>query len=289
MGSAILQGADKRTAHKFARIMIHEPSMWSGGNSKKLRQDADLLDTVKEDLAELYAESCGKEKEWILDNWMKPDEDTWFNATKAKQNGLLDEVTSSNVEAPKSSMDFGQMAAHYDKQFYNETNQKHMTQAELAKKIGLPENATMEEIEAKVAELEKAGKGDGDDTPEANAEKKLVSAAMALGKAKGIIDASNEAKMKARFEKDPQNAIEWMEDLPAATAKKETEAPKGGELSALLAELKEKREPSATDGSKKKFSELTEDELEAMEKNNPKQLDALFKAEYPDSNNPKED
>lgn len=281
MGSAILQGADKRTAHKFARIMIHEPSMWSGGNSKKLRQDADLLDTVKEDLAELYAESSGKEKQWILDNWMKPDEDTWFNATKAKQNGLLDEVTSSNVEAPKSSMDFGKIAAFYDEQLNQNENQKQMTQAELAKKVGLPENASMEEIEAKIEQLEAASQGDGgegSETPEANLQKKLIAAAMALAKAKGLINDQNYAKMKAKIEKDPEAAIEWIEELPAATAEK-PKAPKGGELSALLAELKEKRDPKAGAGNPKKISDLTPEQLAEMEEKEPDKLDALLKAE----------
>ena len=280
MGSAILQGADKRTAHKFARIMIHEPAMWSGGNSKKLRQDADLLDTIKEDMAELYADASGKEKQWIIDNWMKPDEDTWFNATKAKQNGLLDEVTSSSVKAPKSSMDFEKIAAFYDGELIPDTNQTEMTQAELAKKVGLPETASMEEIEAKVNELEAAAQGDGGeggkDDPAAKMKTKLVAAAMALAKSKGLVTDKNEADVKAKIEKDPEAAFEWIEMVTPAEKEETKEAPKAGQLTALLAELKEQREePKA-----KAWDDMSPKERAELEEKDPKAFAKMFDEKF---------
>ncbi|WP_286747870.1 head maturation protease, ClpP-related [Roseivirga sp. UBA1976] len=280
MGSAILQGADKRTAHKFARIMIHEPSTWSSGNSKTLRQDADLLDTIKEDMAELYADACGKDKQWILDNWMKPDEDTWFNATKAKQYGLLDEVTSSNVEAPKSSMDFGKIAAFYDEQLNRDENQNQMTQAELAKKVGLPEDSSMEDIEAKIEQLEAASQGDGGeggkDDPAAKIKTTLVNAAMALAKSKGMVNDTNEADIKAKIEKDPEAAIEWI-DMVTPSKEEKKEAPKGGELSKLLAELKKSRSGEPKD---KAWDDMSPKERAELEDKDPAAFKKVFDEKF---------
>lgn len=277
MASVIAMGGKRVFMAKTARIMIHQGSTGAWGNAGHLKRSAAMLESLNDDLAQIYADKTGKEKQWILDNWMKEGEDKWFTATEALKEKLIDEVVAGKAEAPtKASLEFSEMAAHYDSQLVQDTNQNQMTEAELAKKIGLPENATMEEIEAKIAELEKADKGDD---PAANAQKKLVAAAMALAKAKGMINVDNEAKMKAKIEKDPEAAIEWMEELPAANAQEKPKAPKGGELSALLAELKEKRDPKAGAGTPKKISDLTPDQLAEMEDKEPEKLDALLKAE----------
>jgi hypothetical protein len=71
-------------------LMIHNP--WGGamGDSEEMRQTADLLDKIRDSLVGTYAKKTGKDSETIK-RWM--DEETWFSAEEAKQNGFVDTIT----------------------------------------------------------------------------------------------------------------------------------------------------------------------------------------------------
>lgn len=71
-------------------LMIHNP--WGGamGDSDEMRQTADLLDKIRDSLVGTYAKKTGKDAETIK-RWM--DEETWFSAEEAKENGFVDTIT----------------------------------------------------------------------------------------------------------------------------------------------------------------------------------------------------
>lgn len=71
-------------------LMIHNP--WGGamGDSEEMRQTADLLDKIRDSLVGTYAKKTGKDAETIK-RWM--DEETWFSAEEAKENGFVDTIT----------------------------------------------------------------------------------------------------------------------------------------------------------------------------------------------------
>ncbi len=71
-------------------LMIHNP--WGGamGDSEEMRQTADLLDKIRDSLVGTYANKTGKDEETIK-RWM--DEETWFSAKEAKENGFVDTIT----------------------------------------------------------------------------------------------------------------------------------------------------------------------------------------------------
>ncbi len=71
-------------------LMIHNP--WGGamGDSEEMRQTADLLDKIRDSLVGTYAKKTGKDAETIK-RWM--DEETWFSAEEAKENGFVDMIT----------------------------------------------------------------------------------------------------------------------------------------------------------------------------------------------------
>jgi ATP-dependent Clp endopeptidase proteolytic subunit ClpP len=291
MASVFAMGAKRVFIAKTARIMIHQGSTGAWGSAGHLKRSAAMLESLNVDLAQIYADKTGKKKKWILDNWMKEGEDKWFTAAEALKEKLVDEIVAGKAEAPKkASAELTEMAAHYDSQLIVDTNQKHMTQAELAKKVGLAEDSSIEKIEAKVAELETTaqgdgGDGDGEEEPATEVNKQLQKAAMALATVKGLLSGDNKATVEAKIKADPAAAIDWMELVPAATAKVEKPtAPKGGELSKLLAGIKEKREPDSS--GEKKYSQLTAEELKELEKT-PEKLQAMIRAEYKDSDNPK--
>lgn len=71
-------------------LMIHNP--WGGamGDSEEMRQTADLLDKIRDSLVGTYAAKTGKDVETIK-QWM--NEETWFSAQEAKDNGFVDTIT----------------------------------------------------------------------------------------------------------------------------------------------------------------------------------------------------
>lgn len=71
-------------------LMIHNP--WGGamGEAEDMRQTADLLDKIRDSLIGTYAEKTGKEHEKIKE-WM--ENETWFSAQEAKENGFVDSIT----------------------------------------------------------------------------------------------------------------------------------------------------------------------------------------------------
>lgn len=99
MGSVLSLSAapGKRFATRYARIMIHQPSI--GGVIKGQATDLDIQ--AKEILktwnllVDLYMEKTGKTRE-VIEKAL--DRDTWMSAEEAKNFGLLDQVISNYSE-----------------------------------------------------------------------------------------------------------------------------------------------------------------------------------------------
>jgi hypothetical protein len=160
----------------------------------------------------------------------------------------------------------------------------------MAKSLGLPEDATEQQVEAKIKEL-KALEGN---TTEGNSQKKLVAAAVALGKQLGIITDENEEKWQGRFESDPEDATERLEELIAAKGSKAPEAEEkpsntdksSKRLSEFVASYMKDNGKPKPEASEKKYTDMSEEEIDALADSDPAKLEALLKAEFPDSDNP---
>ena len=63
-----------------AMMMIHSPSIGSGGNSDQLRKNAALLDQIEESILDIY---IGKTKRTRLELKALLRKDTWFSADEA--------------------------------------------------------------------------------------------------------------------------------------------------------------------------------------------------------------
>lgn len=117
MASILLQAAGPggRKAYKNARVMVHKPSGGIVGSAQKMRQTADLLDSLETTLADIYVERTGQPAA-VVNTWLTEGEDRWFTAAEALAAGLLDEVLSTAPTAPappKSSLSESAMYAHY--------------------------------------------------------------------------------------------------------------------------------------------------------------------------------
>ena len=89
IASVIAMAGDTVHMAENALLMIHNPFSWVGGDAEELRRMADMLDKTTEVIAQTYASRCSGELE-SLKKLM--DEETWFTAAEAKDQGFIDQV-----------------------------------------------------------------------------------------------------------------------------------------------------------------------------------------------------
>jgi ATP-dependent Clp protease, protease subunit len=80
------------------RYMIHNAKAGLIGNAKELRQKADLVEGISNDMAAIYA-ARSKQDQTQVQAWM--DAETWFSAQEAVDNGFADKLSGqkANVKA----------------------------------------------------------------------------------------------------------------------------------------------------------------------------------------------
>lgn len=90
MGAILFASGDRRDMLPHAKVMIHDPLIFStGGSALKLKSTCDSLMETRESLANILAQQTGKTLEEIFE---KTAEDTWFTAPEAVSFGLADRV-----------------------------------------------------------------------------------------------------------------------------------------------------------------------------------------------------
>ena len=96
MGSVLSLAAapGRRFATKYARIMIHQPSIHAivRGQATDLEIHAKEIIKTRDMLIDLYSKHTGKSKE-VIERAL--DRDTWFSSEEALAFGLLDKVVTS--------------------------------------------------------------------------------------------------------------------------------------------------------------------------------------------------
>jgi ATP-dependent Clp endopeptidase proteolytic subunit ClpP len=107
MASVICMACDKISMVKHGRMMIHDASSGAVGNAASLRKTADLLEAISEDIAVIYSDRNGMDKEEVREMMMR---ETWMNAREALANGFVDEVLGQvdirQASAESSHMSF---------------------------------------------------------------------------------------------------------------------------------------------------------------------------------------
>ena len=106
IASVIAMAGDTITMGQASRYMIHNPmgpSAIAFGTADDLRgaaedtlRTAELLDSVRDTLADVYAARTGQTRKQLL-NWMA--EETWLTAAAAKKHGFADKVTPNKTVA----------------------------------------------------------------------------------------------------------------------------------------------------------------------------------------------
>ena len=116
MATVISTAADKVRISPMASYMVHRAQGYAGGNAKKMRNTADVLDKMDASLELAY----GMKIEVNDDFRSKLDNETWFSAQEVVDLGLVDELIDmdddgeSNLELTESSIAFMKMAFKKD-------------------------------------------------------------------------------------------------------------------------------------------------------------------------------
>jgi ATP-dependent Clp endopeptidase proteolytic subunit ClpP len=107
-----------------AMVMIHEASGVCLGNSADMRETAELLDKVSQNLADIYAARSGR-----ADGWRDAmQRETWYTADEAVAAGLADRVAERPVEGALAA------AARFDLSVY--AHAPHLDNADAAGQHG---------------------------------------------------------------------------------------------------------------------------------------------------------
>lgn len=96
IATVIAMGANKVEIADHALMMIHHPWTFAMGNANELRQVADMLDTHGERSIALYQAKSGEDREKVVE-WM--DQETWFTAAEAVENGFADTLVETMAVA----------------------------------------------------------------------------------------------------------------------------------------------------------------------------------------------
>ena len=148
MASIIALAGSKIFMSRFAQLMIHRVSGSANGDADKLRETATLMDNLETSLLEIYATKTGKEATVIQDSWMQRGKDSWFNATEAIKNKLVDEVFDGLIKkSPKKNTDPQAVWQFYNLQIENSLNNNDMQILNQFKSVfSLPDNATEQDV-----------------------------------------------------------------------------------------------------------------------------------------------
>ena len=93
MGQFLLSSGTpgKRYATPMTRVLMHQPLGGLGGTASEIKIQAELILSMKRQMAELTAQQTGKSVEQIIKDG---DRDHWFTAQEALEYGFIDKIVA---------------------------------------------------------------------------------------------------------------------------------------------------------------------------------------------------
>ncbi len=120
MASVIALAGKRIFMSRYAQLMIHRVSGSANGDSEKLRETAALMDELQNSLLDIYASKTGKDVATIQNTWMQRGKDSWFNASEAVQEKLVDDVFDGVIKkAPSKANSPEEVWSFYNLQIQN--------------------------------------------------------------------------------------------------------------------------------------------------------------------------
>lgn len=97
--SVIAMAGDTVKIAKQGRMMIHDAQGIVAGSPAEVREYADILENLSNDISEVYAKRAGKKASY----WRKAmSATTWYSSGQAVDEGLADSFTEQSSEGPDS-------------------------------------------------------------------------------------------------------------------------------------------------------------------------------------------
>lgn len=159
--SIITTGADEVIMSEGSQMMIHDAWSWIEGDATTIRKQADLLDKISNDMAEIYARKAGTPAE----EWREAmQEETWFTAKEAVAVGLADRHdVETTVEPNFAAFAGGKILAKFKYQGREQAPQPKLPpekeptmtlKNDIAKMLGMTtDDPTDEQLKAAIAEV----------------------------------------------------------------------------------------------------------------------------------------
>jgi ATP-dependent protease ClpP protease subunit len=251
MAAVIAVAGDRLLMMDYAKLMIHDP--FYEGKKDLSPKEKKALDSITDMLQTILARK-GIDKEEIA-KLMK--EETWFSAEEALKKKLADEVITSTEKNELSALSADELFARINN---NYQPQKKSSMKEIAKLLGLPEDATEQQIVNAIRERQEAHK---------NLKKTLVDRLVERGKKTGVINEKNEQRMLRLAEADFSLFAEMIDSAEAEEANKPAVKPETGRLSKAIDQLGK--------GEKGNQGEKSPKTWDWYQRNNPQYLNDLEK------------
>lgn len=128
--SFMFTAGKKRKAYKSSMTMIHEPWTMAFGNQFDMREIADLLAQISDNMVDMYADTTSIGKRELRD-MMKAE--TWMKSAVAKEKGFVDEIITGKEKA-KVEFDLS-MFANLPDEFKVSANKKELTERDIERSI----------------------------------------------------------------------------------------------------------------------------------------------------------
>ena len=185
MGAVILSAAKTRHTAKNALLLVHNASGGAWGNAKELRETANDLDKYDASIITSMVDRTGLTEDEVKEKYFDY-KDHLMTAQEAKENGFVDVIEEKEADLPDNikDMNMNQVINYLNSLDNNSDEEKFMdkliskvkktfnnspdSQTKITDKmekeqlkktallVGLPENATFEEVFAKVEEINAA-------------------------------------------------------------------------------------------------------------------------------------
>ena len=145
IATIIAMAGDTRAMSENGFFVIHNPSVYEGGDAEALRKAADVLDGMKERMVSIYGTKAIIPSDMIRSAM---DYETWYTAEEARAAGFVSEVTKRNGAIASVRGKYARLP--------EQLKGTQMDWSKVIARLGLPPNATEEQIEAALAEQERA-------------------------------------------------------------------------------------------------------------------------------------
>ena len=98
--SVVAMAGTKVLMSPTAQMMIHNVTTYAEGDYRDMEHTAEILKTANDTIANAYRLKSGKTQEELL---ALMDDETWMDAKKAKELGLIDEIMFEDVQLAASA------------------------------------------------------------------------------------------------------------------------------------------------------------------------------------------